>query len=169
MRITVEKNTHLELMRDACSFTTDAESNATLKTMYKCEHSPIRTQMFTIRMYDIYTFVSVHFVRHKVWAEHFVKSNRDDRTSYSGDEGRKQPVNHMIFCNAQSLIAMSRKRLCSQAHSSTIGVMRKIKEEVRKIDPDLAERMVRDCEYRNGCYEIKSCGYWEKKCQSTQK
>ena len=159
MRITVEKITDVELMREACSFTIDAPSRAGLRTMYRCEHSPIRTQMFVVRMYDIPTFVSVHLVRHKIGVEHFVKSNRDDRPGYSGEIGREHPVNHMMLINAAALIQMARKRLCGQASTKTQEVVGAIRSGVGAVDPDLALHMVPECRYRNGyCPEIKSCG-----------
>lgn len=156
--IKVSKVTNIGLLRLACEFTIDKESKMSLKDIYKCEHSPCRTQMFVIEMYSIPTFVSVHFVRHKIGVEHYVKSNRDDRQSYCGDLGRMQPVNHMMFVNAQSLIQMARKRLCSQAHVETINIMNAIKIEIEKIEPDLSKYMIPECEYRNSyCPELRSC------------
>jgi hypothetical protein len=103
----------------------------------------------------------VHFVRHKHGVEHWVKSNRDDRPGHIEDRGRYTPVNHAMFCNAQSLINMARRRLCFKAHKDTVSVMQAIKDEVQKIDPDLAACMLPDCLYRQGCYEFKSCGYFD--------
>ena len=76
MRIEVDKVTTESLMKRACRMTIRGESNVSLEKMYRCEHSPIRTQLFWIEMYDIPTFVSVHLVRHKYGVEHFVCSNR---------------------------------------------------------------------------------------------
>lgn len=159
LNVKVTKETNIELLRKACSFTISKESKMDLDRAYKCEHSPCRTQMFTVEMYDVPTFVSTHFVRHKVGCEHFVKSNREDRIGYSGDLGRWQPSNHMMFLNAQSLIQMARKRLCSQTHEETRKWMEAIKVAVATVDPDLAEHMKVECEYRNGlCPELRCCG-----------
>jgi hypothetical protein len=161
MRIKVEKITDGQLMRKACEYTINAKSKMTLDKIYQCEHSPMRTQMFVIEMIDIPTFVSVHFVRHKVGIEHFVKSNRDDRgADFVAD--RNTPVNHMMFLNAEALITMAKKRLCYKAHQQTIVVMNEIKREVNLVDPDLARYMVKNCVYRGGCFELKSCGWYEK-------
>ena len=160
MRIISSKLTGTGLMQKACSFTIDKESKATLADMYRCEHSPIRTQIFCVEMYNIPTFVSVHLVRHNVGVSHFVKSNREDRPGYTGDTGRDHPVNHMMIVNAQALINMSRKRLCRKSHDKTIEVWEHVKDSLQGVDPDLCKRMVKDCEYRNGCYEKKPCGYW---------
>jgi hypothetical protein len=121
------------------------------------EHSPIRTQIFWIEMYDIPTFVSVHFVRHKHGIEHFVKSNRDDRSSYTGDLGRNQPVNHAALCNAQSLINMARKRLCKKSHPETQKLMQLIVDKIKEVDPLLFPFLIPDCKYRGKCCEITPC------------
>ena len=162
--VKVTKITGADLMRLACSYTISAESEMTLDKIYQCEHSPMRTQMFVVEMKDIPTFVSVHFVRHKHGVEHFVKSNREDRASHTGDSGRWHPVNHMMLCNAQSLVNMARKRLCRKASNETTATMQAIVNAVYGTgDFDLAERMVPECEYRRGCHEIKTCGLYDKR------
>ncbi len=161
MQIKVEKITDGQLMRRACSYTINAESKMTLGKIYKCEHSPMRTQMFVVEMIDIPTFVSVHFVRHKIGVEHFVKSNRDDRgADFVAD--RNTPVNHMMFLNAEALITLAKKRLCYKAHEQTVVVMNEIKREVKRVDEDLARHMVKSCLYRNGCNELKPCGWYNR-------
>lgn len=157
MRIILEKVTTTDLFRRACQMTTRADSSKVrLDRMYLAEHSPIRTQMFWVEMYDIPSFVSTHFVRHKFGVEHFVLSNREDR---GGDHNtdRNTPVNHGMFLNAQALINMSRKRLCGQASQETQDVMQEIKRQVNEVDPDLALAMVPDCMYRGRCFELKPC------------
>ncbi len=158
MQVIVTKLTQPDLMRKACSYTTGKPSSASLDRMYDCEHSPIRTQMFWVEMIGIPTFVSVHFVRHKVGVEHYVRSNRDDR---GGDEkvDRDTPVNHAMLCNAQALIHMSRKRLCGRAHQTTREVMKLVRLGVAYEDGGLAAFMVPECDYRGGiCHELVSCG-----------
>lgn len=159
MRVVVEKITTLDLARRACAFTTGAMfSNINLDRLYSCEHSPMRTQLFWVEMHDIPTFVSVHFVRHKIGVEHYVKSNRVDRGG-DGDACRTTPVDHAMLCNAQSLINMARKRLCYKASKETVHVMALIRYEMRTVDPDLSEFMMPECLYRgNVCHELKPCG-----------
>jgi len=153
MRILVEKLTKENLMQKACAFTQGKyESKIQLDQIYQCEHSPIRTQMFWIEMYDIPTFVSTHFVRHKVGVEHFVKSNR-------GKENidRNTLVNHAMLINAQALINIARKRLCKKASKETQLIMQEIKYQIALCDIDLAHFMVKDCEYRGKCVEVTPC------------
>lgn len=160
MDISVRKLTDKSLVDLSCSYTVDHEVNVkNMVKMYKSEHSPIRTQMFAIEMKGIPTYVSVHLVRHKFGVEHYVKSNRPDR---GGDAkaDRDTPVNHLMVVNAQALINMARKRLCGVASIETKIVMQKIWYCINEIDPDLAQCMVADCEYRQGCHEFNSCGYW---------
>lgn len=155
MQISVEPVTSVLDARTACAFTIDKESKITLDALARCEHSPLRTQIFWVKMYDIPTFVSVHLVRHKHGVEHFVKSNRTDRGG-TGKEDRYTPVNHAMFLNAQALINMSRKRLCRKASPETQAVM----WAIQRACPDwLSRYMVAECEYRGGvCHELRSCG-----------
>lgn len=53
-----------------------------------------------------------------------------------------------IEANAQALINMGRKRLCTQASPETRQVMQEIKEEVSKRDKFLASVIVKECLYR---------------------
>lgn len=158
MNITVKKLTDEKLMQRACQFTINKETGIGLEKIYRCEHSPMRTQMFWVEMFDIPTFVSVHLVRHKIGVEHFVKSNREDRLGYTGDGGRNHPVNHAMLINAEALITMARKRLCKKAHPKTVEVMEAIRQAVGDEDLELYKRMVKNCVYRGGCYELVSCG-----------
>lgn len=163
MEVYAVKLTDVELMRRACESTMQAgkTSRVALDAMYRCEHSPIRTQLFWLEMDDVPTFVSVHCVRHKIGIEHFCRSNREDRGG-DIDANRHTPVRHSVLVNAEALITMARKRMCYQAHPETRGAMLKIREAVRTVDPDLARYMVPNCVYRGGyCPELKPCGNYK--------
>lgn len=160
--IIVKKLTDANLMREAAGTTSGKESNLTLEKIYKSEHSPIRTQIFKVEMIGIPTACSVHFVRHKIGVEHFVRSNRPDR---GGDAkaDRDSPVNHTMILNAESLINIARKRLCYKASKETREIMKQIKVEVAYADYKLAKFLVPACIYRGGmCPELKPCGNLEK-------
>ena len=162
MEIIVKKLTDEALMRRACEMTMrGVESKMTLDKIYQCEHSPMRTQMFWIEMLGIPSFVSVHFRTHSVGITHFVTSNREDR---GGGENvdRWTPVNHGMLLNAQSLVNLARKRLCTKAHAETRKVMIKIRKQVLFEDPDLFSYLLPECVYRGGCFEPKSCGWYER-------
>lgn len=74
---------------------------------------------------------------------------------------RYTPVNLGLCLNAQSLIDMSKLRLCTGcAHAETVQAFRALKAEISTVDPDLAQMMVRKCVYRNGlCGEPRCCGF----------
>lgn len=131
--------------------------------MLKCEHSPIRTLMFTIQLVDVPYWVSVHYVRHKYGIEHYVRSQRNDRQSEYDRNSAPQnaPVNHIIEVNAQELMFMARKRLCSKAATKTKQVMEMIVEAVVKVCPEFKPFLVPQCEYLGRCPEIYGCGMFD--------
>lgn len=124
------------------------------------EHSPIRLIRFHWRWDDLPSWVSVHFVRHKVGIEHFVKSQRTDRTGIDRNElPQGALVSHECEADAQALINISRKRLCNCVSPETRTAWQLMKNEVEKVEPELAKCMVRECIYRGFCPEMFSCGY----------
>jgi len=160
VRIIVYKLTDVNLMRKACSFTMNhrADSNVSLRDMYNCRHSPMRTQLFVVLMYEIPTSASVHLVRHSaVGQQHYVGSNRPDRGSKVKAD-RDTPVDHMMILNAQHLEEMSWDRLCGKAERATKEVMLEIKYAVGLVDEDLADKMVPRCKFLGRCLENKPCG-----------
>jgi hypothetical protein len=164
MRVTVKKHTGIEEAHDCIRSTSraDIDVKSTLKQIYSWEHSITRSQIFSVQLYDIPTFVSVHLVRH-VTTVPFVTSRRDDRGG-DGTEDRMTPVNHRFIANAEALLNMARRRLCFKASPETRDVMLMIKEAIREVDPDLAYYMVPNCIYRGGiCPEPKPCGNYKVK------
>ncbi len=132
------------------------------KTILLAEHSPIRKIKFAWRWANLKSWVSVHFVRHKFGIEHWVSTQRSDRTGVDRDRSQQDaPVFHECEANAQALIFISRRRLCNQASPETRAAWQEVKAEVQKCDPVLASVMVPECIYRGFCPEFKSCGYVE--------
>lgn len=132
------------------------------RKMILAEHSPIRRMKFYWRWKELKSFVSVHFVRHKYGIEHFVSTQRTDRTGINRDElPQSALVNHACEANAQALINISRKRLCNCASEETREAWEKVKEKVAEVEPELASCMVKECVYRGFCPEMFSCGYCE--------
>ena len=126
------------------------------------EHSPIRRLKFYWRWVNIKYWVSVHLTRHKIGIEHFVKTQRTDRTGIDrNDLPQGSLVNHACEADAQALINVSRKRLCHCASPETRHAWQKVKEEIRKVEPELASCMVKECVYRGFCPEMFPCGYSE--------
>jgi len=132
------------------------------KRMLLAEHSPIRYLTIKWLWEDIPYFVSVHFTRHKIGIEHFVKTQRTDRTNINrNDLSQSNYVNHMCVANAQAFINISKKRLCNQASTETRDAWNAVLTSFKDIEPELYNVCVPDCIYRGHCYEFKSCGYYK--------
>ena len=127
--------------------------------MLKCQHSPIRTLMFTIEMQIPY-FVSVHFSRHKLGVEHYVQSQRNDRqTKYDRELAPQNAmVSHTMDINAEALMNMSHRRLCGMADPTTRYVMTKVCQAVEAVNPEFRKHLMPMCDYLHECPEFDSCG-----------
>lgn len=159
INIVIKKLTDETILRRACDMTRKpgmVPSQMTLKKIYRCEHSPMRTQIFWIELQGLETFVSVHFVRHKHGVEHYIESNRDDRGG-TGKEDRYTPVNHGMLINAQAITNMSLKRLCYASHPTTVAQWMKVKKAMKAVDPDLSDVMVPACVQTGFCPELREC------------
>lgn len=139
--------------------TTKAPTKEWIKRLVEAEHSPMRELWFGIKM-EIPYWVSVHFVRHHIGINHYVQTQRSDRTGVLRDEKPQgEIVNHIMSVNAQTLVHMAHKRLCKQASVETRDVMRTIVQEVVKVAPYMKDVLVPLCNYRNGkCSEMFPCG-----------
>lgn len=130
------------------------------RKILRAEHSPIRSLIFSFKITNVKSWVVTHLVRHHVGVEKWVRTQRTDRTGVNRDElPQGEEIEMELEANAQALINMSRKRLCSQASVETREVMEAMKKEVEKKDPIMAEVMVKECVYRGYCPEMWSCGY----------
>lgn len=130
------------------------------KQILLAEHSPIRTMIFTIRMIDIPYYVSVHLVRHKIGAEHFVKSQRTDRTGIDRTKlTHDSLVTHEMELNIQTLITISRKRICYKADVETRKLWKEVYLCIEHYDDIIASVLVPECVYRGFCPEFNSCGF----------
>lgn len=135
-------------------------SDSWKKTILLAEHSPIRRIKFSWQWNKLKSWVSVHFVRHKNGIEHWVSTQRTDRTGVDRDKKTQDsPVMHECEANAQALIFISRKRLCNQASPETRDAWMEVKQKVSEKDPVLGSVMVPECIYRGFCPEFHSCGY----------
>lgn len=130
------------------------------KKLLLSEHSPIRRIKFYWRWENLPYFVSVHFVRHKHGIEHWVSTQRTDRTGIDRTQiPQGAPVNHACEANAQAIINISRKRLCNCASPETREAWQVVRDKIAECEPELASCMVRECVYRGFCPEMFGCGY----------
>lgn len=135
-------------------------SDSWKKQILLAEHSPIRKIRIGWKWQDLKTWVSVHMVRHKVGIEHWVSTQRTDRTGVDrSTKTQDAPVDHECLCDAQALINISRRRLCHQAAFETHMAWRQVVDAVKEKDPVLASVLVPECIYRGFCPEFHSCGY----------
>jgi hypothetical protein len=140
-------------------------SNKWKRKMLLAEHSPIRLVEYDGIWDFIKMWVTTHLVRHHVGVEKFVSTQRTDRNPDLMDLDRDdipQGLENtmMISANAQGLINMSRKRLCSCASTETRQAWKALLEEIKKVDPILVEKCAPECIYRGFCPEFdKCCGY----------
>ena len=135
---------------------------AWMKRILKAHHSPIRYLRFSFLLENIPYWVSVHLCRH-VHAQPYVKSQRNDRQSAYDREAARQdePVNMIWDMNAEELITICNKRLCSMASNETRKVVRAIQNLVILHNPEFAGVLVPMCVREHECNEFKSCGYWD--------
>lgn len=131
--------------------------------MLLAEHSPIRQLSFRVIMQNLKSWVSVHLVRHKYGIEHFVSTQRSDRTGVPRDDlPQGALVSHEVLANAQAIINISRKRLCHSASPETQHAWKRVVNAVGSVCPELAFACVPDCVYRGWCFEYpKSCGFYK--------
>lgn len=126
------------------------------------EHSPIRGRIYCFKITGLKSWVATHLVRHHVGVEKWVSTQREDRTDNKTPRDELPQgalVNMEIEANAQALINISRKRLCTQASPETRAVWQEVKNQVQKADPVIADVMVKECVYRGFCPEMICCGY----------
>lgn len=149
------------------------------------EHSPIKLVEYWIDMDDLKQWIGVHYLRHP-FVLPFISSQRSDRTANPEDAAnavlsmiREDIINdpnfnrenwrdyrlqgssndHTFVVNAQTLINISRKRLCGCASKETRQAWSLVKDAIAEIDPETAKAMVPNCIYRGFCPEMTCCGY----------
>ena len=130
------------------------------KQILAARHSPIRTLQFCFRLTDIPYWVSVHLVRH-VHATPFVRTQRNDRQAQydRGEAPQNQPVTMCWYMNAEELMVIANKRLCTQASPETREGVQMICDEVTKVNPEFSDLLVPMCAWRGGrCDEFNCCG-----------
>ena len=155
-------------VKNACRSTVGKEhtksepsDNWKTKVLYS-EHSPIRLIRVHWIWKDLPYWISVHFTRHKIGIEHFVRTQRTDRTGIDRDIlGQGELVTHECVANLQAIINISRKRLCKQASPETRKAWEEFLKEVVDHVPELYVACVPECVYRGFCPEFFSCKWVE--------
>lgn len=168
MEIKIENITDWSRAKKAALFTigktiVKTEPDAVwIDKMLTAEHSPIREKIYSIELLGIPYWIANHFRTHFIGANYYISTSREDRTSNQtprSELAQDAPVNMLITANAQTLINISRKRLCNLAHADTRAVWHLVVRKMRTVDLLMAKHMIRECEYRGRCPEIKPCGH----------
>ena len=114
-------------------------SDAWKRNILLAEHSPIRLIELTVSIKGIPYYSVMHLVRHKIGIEHWVSTQRTDRTGVNRNELRQDAlVDYTFRANAQAFITISRKRLCTQADKTTRAVWKAVIEAISEVEPVLA-------------------------------
>lgn len=163
----------------------DKEPSREFKLMsLMAEHAQIKLVEYRISFTDLRQWVGVHLLRHP-FVIPMIHSQRVDRRNdidalvddimsvISNDVKESEGFNKRdylfqgevndqdFYVNAQTLINISRKRLCSCASAETRYAWQIVKDAIAEIDPEMASVMVRQCVYRGRCPEKKCCGYYK--------
>lgn len=137
------------------------------KSITRAGHSPIRLIEFLIKVEGVKSWITVHNVRHKHGIEHWVSTQRDDRTGKNRDDAPQGTLVDYEFCvNLDELMFICQRRFCGQAHAETRAFWKAIVNAL-ETDKKSAEiiRPVKDlfvpmCVRCGGyCPEMKCCGY----------
>ncbi len=124
------------------------------------EHSPIRKLVISWKWTNLMWWVQTHFTRHKFGVEWFVKTSRSDRTGVDrANLTHSSLVDVEGEANAQAIINISRKRLCTNASKETREAWTTFLNAIKDKEAELFAVCVPDCIYRGHCYEYNSCGY----------
>lgn len=128
----------------------------------KAMHSPIRALQFKVEITIPY-WVSVHLVRHNVGVQHYVQSQRVDRTGEERDsKPQDAPVRHTMLINAEALVNISRRRLCYLASPETRRAWTVVIKALKEVDPVVGAYCVPQCIAFGHCIEMKGCGRYPK-------
>lgn len=132
------------------------------KKILLCQHSPIRKIRINWKWDSIPYAISTHFARHHVGTEKWIQTQRNDRTGIDrANIGQMEPVKMEMEANIQSLLDISRKRLCMCADKTTFKYWHSLKNEIAKIEPEIAWAMIPECVRVGGCPEYETCHMYD--------
>ena len=126
----------------------------------EARHSPIRHLWYGFMIEDIPSNIATHLARH-VHAQPYISTLRNDRQNVmDGDLApRNTPVDMILDVNAEELMVIANKRLCSKAAPKTREVVQEMCRLAEEATPEFAGLLVPACMYNGGiCHEMKPCG-----------
>lgn len=129
------------------------------------EHTPIRLGFLDITFRNIHYSTAMHIRTHNAGITHediyIVESGREDILALRKEHKRNTLVNMTFRANLQSVINVSRARLCRKAHEDTRRLWERAVFIIKVLEPELEKVLVPNCVYRGFCPEFKPCGYSE--------
>lgn len=135
-----------------------------LATVGGVPHSPIRAVIYRIFVFDLKSWVSVHYVRHHIGVMPYVKSQRDDKNEEvisRDDSPQGKEIEMMFDMNANALLTIAKARLCMKASKETRDVFRALREQMfsgDEYDQEVAKLMMPPCKWYGRCFEPETCG-----------
>jgi len=136
-----------------------------LRTAGGVPHSPMRAVEYRFYFNEIPSHNTVHFIRHHVGVQPYVKSQRDDRNAGWSvprkDKPQGEPISMMFDINVNSLLDMAKARLCNQADKDTKAIMKQMRrclENGDEYDKEVAYYMRPPCKWYKQCFEFEPCG-----------
>ncbi len=101
-------------------------------------------------------------VRHHAGCEKFISTSRADRTGVDRSErAQTDPVCMEMDANIQSILDISRKRLCTAADKETLLYWKSFLEQLKTYDEDIYWASVPECVRCGGCPEYTNCGFYD--------
>ena len=142
-------------------------SDSWKKSITRAGHSPIRLIEFHIKVEGVKSWITVHNVRHKHGIEHWISTQRDDRTGVNRDDAPQGTLVDYEFCvNLEELMYICNRRFCMQAHQETRDFWRSIiialmcDEKSKDVIGPVSTLFVPMCVRCGGrCPEMKCCGF----------
>lgn len=126
----------------------------------EARHSPIRHLWYGFMFEDIPSNIATHLARH-VHAQPYISTLRNDRQNVmDGDLApRNTPVDMILDVNAEELMVIANKRLCSKASEKTQAVVQEMCKLAEDVTPELKGLLVPMCIWHGGvCHEMNPCG-----------
>lgn len=133
--------------------------------LLEAQHSPIRELKFVFRLTGIPYWVSTHLVRHHIGYQPYVKTQRNDRQDeYDRTKAPQDaPVDMIISMNAEALMSLARKRLCTAASLETRNAVKEMCRLAIEACPEFDGLLKPACEWQGKtCHEMFPCGKYPK-------
>ena len=123
-------------------------------------HSPIRELSIRFRVSELERWIADQLVRHTVGVNNYMGTGRSDRIKIPRSEQTMEFLTELMQThNAQSLIQLMNTRLCVGCVSpETRKLAELLRDEIERIEPELAFMFVPNCIKLCGCKEVFTGG-----------